>query len=157
MKKILTSNFANFLKSFLGFETIGLNWPYLITGGGKKIPQKDVFFFSLLCATNTRDNYTLRVISFFKLFIKIPIMLGSKSHLLIFTSAYLRICSLSYLLTFTFLLLHFSSSYHHILSLHVCSSSHLPTSHFYNLFALSPSWDLSFFRPWVVPARVEEM
>ena len=111
-EKILTSGFANFFKSFLCFETVALNWPHLITGGGKKLLgskplpntyHKRMIFFIVMCSKHPGLLYTTRYF-LFKLLIKIPIMWASKSHLLIFTSAYLHICSPSHLLTFSFLL-----------------------------------------------------
>ena len=73
-EKILTSGFANFLKSFLCFETIALNWPHLITDGGKNclgqnrcqiLTTKGVFFFFIvMCHKHSGLLYPTRYFLF---------------------------------------------------------------------------------------------
>ena len=85
-------------------------------------------------------------------------MLRSKSHLLIFTSAYLHICPPSHLLTFTFAQFHISlitfliflSSYLVTLRLLIFSSSNL---HIFTIFSLSRLLEifLSLGHGWCLP------
>ena len=122
-----------------------------------------MIFFIFMCHKTPGIIVHYALFPFSKLLIKIPIMLGSKSHLLLFTSAYLHICSPSHLLTFTFAHIHIS-----LITFFIFLSSYLVTSrllifpssniHIFTIFSLSRLLEIFLsFRPWVVPARVQEM